>query len=111
MPRDVQMNVQMIDDEVPEPGEIQEIAAGIYWLRMPLPLALDHINLYLIDDCDGWTLVDTGMNLPDTLKLWELIFEKYFTEKPLERIIVTHMHPDHVGLAGWLSERVRGRKT
>lgn len=96
--------VKMIADEVPAPGEIKQIVAGIYWLRMPLPLVLDHINLYLIEDPDGWTLIDTGMNLPDTIKLWESIFEKYFSEKPIKQIIVTHMHPDHVGLAGWLSE-------
>ncbi len=96
--------ISLIDDEIPEAGEIKQVVEGIYWLRMPLPLALDHINLYLIEDPDGWTLIDTGMNLPDTIKLWEVIFDKYFSEKPLKQIVVTHMHPDHVGLAGWLSE-------
>ncbi len=99
--------VLQIEEEPPQPGEIKVVAEGIYWLRMPLPLALNHINLYLIDEGDSWTLVDTGMNTDETRSCWETLFSQYFTNKPLKQVIVTHMHPDHVGLAGWLCERWR----
>jgi glyoxylase-like metal-dependent hydrolase (beta-lactamase superfamily II) len=74
---------------------------------MPLPMALDHINLYLLDDGDGWFLIDTGMNLPDTKEIWEIIFAEHMIDKPVKGLIVTHMHPDHIGLAGWICERWR----
>lgn len=99
--------VRLIDSPIPAPGELVPVAEGIFWLRMPLPLALDHINLYLVEEADGWTLIDTGMNLPDTVTLWEEIFARYFAEKPLKQIVVTHLHPDHIGLAGYLEERWR----
>lgn len=97
--------VEQIEAGPPLPGELLSVADGIYWLRMPLPLALDHINLYLIDEGDSWTLIDTGMNTGETKKVWEQLFETQFVAKPLKQLIVTHMHPDHVGLAGWLCER------
>ena len=62
-------------EDVPAPGELQQVAEGVYWLRMPLPLALDHINLYLLEDDDGWWIVDTGMAVGPTEELWEQVFE------------------------------------
>lgn len=99
--------VQLVAAEPPAPGTLQQVADKVWWLRMPLPLALDHINLYLIDEGDSWTLVDTGMYTDDTQKHWETLFASHFANKPLKQVIVTHMHPDHVGLAGWLCERWR----
>jgi glyoxylase-like metal-dependent hydrolase (beta-lactamase superfamily II) len=99
--------VEQIADEPPEQGELLQVAEGIYWLRMPLPLALNHINLYLIDEGDSWSLLDTGMNTQATKDCWQMLFDKYFVDKPLKQVVVTHMHPDHVGLAGWLCERWR----
>jgi len=81
------------------------VAPGLWWLRMPLPLALDHINIYLLDDGDGWVLIDTGMNVPATHKLWEDIIVQCLDGKPIKIVIATHMHPDHVGMAGWLTDR------
>ena len=69
--------------EVPEPGTALDVGPGIKWIRMPLPMALDHINLYLLDDGDGWWVVDTGMKLGPTQELWEQIFERELKGKPV----------------------------
>jgi len=88
----------------PEPGEVIPIAPGILWLRMPLPFALDHINLWLIDDGPTWTAVDTGFALPESKAAWQRIFAAELGGRRIGRVIVTHFHPDHIGLAGWLTE-------
>jgi glyoxylase-like metal-dependent hydrolase (beta-lactamase superfamily II) len=88
-----------------QPGATQRVAPGIEWLRMPLPFALDHINLWLIEDGDGWTIVDTGYAMAETTALWERIFAGRLGGRPVTRIVVTHHHPDHIGLGGWLCER------
>jgi glyoxylase-like metal-dependent hydrolase (beta-lactamase superfamily II) len=89
----------------PTPGETCEITPGVHWLRMPLPFALDHINLWLVEDGPGWTIVDTGYSTAETKALWQRIFAERLGGLPVTRVIVTHYHPDHVGLAGWLCER------
>jgi glyoxylase-like metal-dependent hydrolase (beta-lactamase superfamily II) len=89
----------------PAPGALAEVAPGIHWLRMPLPFALDHINLWLLEDGAGWTIVDSGLDTPITIELWERIFAGALGGKPVTRLIVTHFHPDHMGLAGWLTRR------
>jgi glyoxylase-like metal-dependent hydrolase (beta-lactamase superfamily II) len=81
------------------------VAAGILWLRMPLPFALDHINLWLIEDVDGWTVVDTGVSDRQTRDLWRQVFAGPMAGRPLKRLIVTHFHPDHMGLAAWLTRQ------
>lgn len=88
----------------PTPGTIKEVATGVYWLRMSLPFALDHINLWLLEDEDGWTIIDTGINSNQTREAWEKIAVDFLNNKPVKRIIVTHLHPDHIGLAGWMTE-------
>lgn len=93
------------EKHAPAPGETIEVAPGIHWLRMPLPFSLDHINLYLIEDGEGWVAVDTGVDTPEVRALWERHFETTMQGRPLTRVLVTHMHPDHVGLAGWLCRR------
>lgn len=90
----------------PAPGEAMEVAQGVRWVRMPLPFALDHINLWLLDDGDdGWAVVDTGLKLRETRELWERIFADGLDGRPVSRVIVTHLHPDHVGLAGWFTRK------
>ena len=91
--------------EAPAPGTTTTVAPGIRWLRMPLPFALNHINLWLLDDGDGVTVIDTGLGLPDTRTLWERIFADELGGKPITRVIATHFHPDHFGNTGWLTER------
>ncbi|MBT3427915.1 MAG: MBL fold metallo-hydrolase [Gammaproteobacteria bacterium] len=88
----------------PGPGETIEVAPGVHWLRMPLPMSLNHINLYLLEGDEGWTIVDTGIRGEETSKLWEQIFADKLADKPVDQIICTHMHPDHTGQAGFLSD-------
>src|ERR1700751_4630908 len=89
----------------PGPGEPLPIATGVHWLRMPLPFALDHINLWLLEDGAGWTIVDTGYSMAQTRELWERIFAERLGGFPVSRVIVTHYHPDHMGLADGLTQR------
>ena len=89
----------------PDPGTTITVAPGIRWLRMPLPFALNHINLWLLDDGDGVAIVDTGLGRPDTRELWERIFANELGGKRITRVIATHFHPDHFGNTGWLTER------
>lgn len=88
--------------EPPAPGEATEVAPGIFWLRMPLPFKLDHINLWMIEDDGGFTLVDSGIDLPEVRAAWERLFAGALAHRPAIRLVCTHFHPDHLGLAGWL---------
>jgi len=89
----------------PEEGAAVEVAPGILWLRMPLPMKLDHVNVYALDDGDGWTIVDTGFDTRRTRTIWEAVLAGPLGGRPVRRLIVTHHHPDHVGLAGWFQAR------
>ncbi|AFX99279.1 metallo-beta-lactamase superfamily protein [Candidatus Endolissoclinum faulkneri L2] len=91
---------------LPNPGTAMEVSPGIRWIRMPLPFALDHVNLFLLDDgIEGWVLVDTGLASKTTQDLWELILANELCDKHISRILITHFHPDHIGNAGWLCKR------
>ncbi|MBK8323615.1 MAG: MBL fold metallo-hydrolase [Betaproteobacteria bacterium] len=82
------------------------IAEGILLVRLPLPFALNHINVYLVDEGDGWTIVDCGLDTPASRESWEAVFaHRSVCDRAVRRIVVTHHHPDHVGLAGWLAGR------
>ncbi len=89
----------------PAAGKVFEVAPGVVWIRMPLPFALNHINLWGLEDDDGWAVVDTGMRTDDTLAAWRELFREAQDERPITRVFVTHMHPDHIGLAGWLTRK------
>lgn len=88
--------------EPPAPGTATEVAPGILWMRLPLPMKLDHVNIYALDEGDSWTLIDTGIDWPKARKVWAALLSGPLAAKPIGRIIVTHHHPDHIGLAGWL---------
>jgi len=100
-------------DTLPAPGAVHEVAPGVYWLRMGLPFALDHINLWLLQDefddgngpQPGWTVVDCGIANDATRAAWETVFASALRGWPIRRVIVTHFHPDHVGLSEWLCAR------
>ncbi|MEO8250766.1 MAG: MBL fold metallo-hydrolase [Burkholderiales bacterium] len=96
-------------DALPAPGESMEVAPGVRWIRMALPFALDHINLWLLademDGVKGWTAVDCCISHDASKAQWERIFATQLDGLPILRVLVTHMHPDHIGLAGWLCER------
>jgi glyoxylase-like metal-dependent hydrolase (beta-lactamase superfamily II) len=94
-----------LGDTLPAGGTTVELAPGVRWLRMKLPFALDHINLWLLRDQDGWTIVDCGIANDTTRAAWGQIFEDELQGLPVLRVIVTHMHPDHIGLADWLCDR------
>ena len=91
--------------DIPEPGVALEIVPGVKWVRMPMNMALDHINLYLLRDYDGWVIVDTGLRSRVTQAHWETIFANELEGLPVKAVLVTHLHPDHVGQAGWICER------
>ena len=87
--------------EPPAEGEAIEVAEGVLWIRLPLPMALDHVNVYALDDGESWTIVDTGFASKRSRAIWEQVLAGPLAGKPVGRVIVTHHHPDHVGLAGW----------
>ncbi|WP_406720198.1 MULTISPECIES: MBL fold metallo-hydrolase [Thioclava] len=86
----------------PEQGALCEVAPDVYWFRLPLPMALDHMNGYALDEGDSWTLVDTGIDRPACRAALQALLEGPLSSKPVGRVVVTHHHPDHIGLAGWL---------
>lgn len=88
--------------EPPEEGTAIEVAEGVLWMRLPLPMALDHVNIYALDDGDSWTVIDSGFSSRRSRAIWEKLLAGPLAGKPVARVVVTHHHPDHVGLAGWL---------
>lgn len=88
----------------PEKGALQPVGEGVWWLKMPLPFDLDHINLYLLEESDGWVIVDTGLGGQVSRDIWQRVLSETLAAKPLKRVIVTHYHPDHIGSAGWLCQ-------
>ena len=87
--------------QAPAEGEAFEVAQGVLWMRLPLPMALDHVNVYALDDGDSWTIIDTGFASKRSRSIWCSLMAGPLAGKPIKRVIVTHHHPDHVGLAGW----------
>ncbi|MDE3028309.1 MAG: MBL fold metallo-hydrolase [Paracoccaceae bacterium] len=88
-------------DTPPAEGEAIEVAAGVLWMRLPLPMKLDHVNVYALDDGEGWTVIDTGFDTARGRAIWGQLMAGPLAGRPVSRVIVTHHHPDHVGLAGW----------
>jgi glyoxylase-like metal-dependent hydrolase (beta-lactamase superfamily II) len=91
--------------EPPAPNHLIEIAPGVQWFRLPLPYRLDHVNIYLIENAEGWTVLDTGLGTDDCRTAWNALLSGPLSGQRLASMVVTHFHPDHVGLAGWLAER------
>jgi glyoxylase-like metal-dependent hydrolase (beta-lactamase superfamily II) len=95
--------------QTPQPGTTIEVAPGVHWIRMPLPFSLSHINLWAIADGEGYTIVDTGISTPQTAEAWRQLLPGALGGRPIVRILITHMHPDHVGMAGWLMRKFQCR--
>jgi glyoxylase-like metal-dependent hydrolase (beta-lactamase superfamily II) len=89
----------------PADGEVIAVADGIGWARLAMPGSLKHINVWALDDGDGVVLIDTGIDIPASRESWEALLAGPLGERKVTRIICTHFHPDHIGLAGWLSDR------
>ena len=92
-------------DQPPAAGKAVEVAEGVLWLRMPLPMALDHVNVYALRDDDGWTVVDTGIGGKPAHAAWNAVLEGPLAAHPVARVLVTHHHPDHIGAAGWFQSQ------
>lgn len=96
--------------DAPAPGTVTDVGGGVLWLRMPLPMAsLNHINLYVLDGGDSWTIVDTGLRFDAIRSLWEQLLAGPLAGKPVAQVVATHFHPDHLGMAGWLCARTGAR--
>ncbi len=85
----------------PAEGKAIKVATGILWMRLPLPMKLDHVNIYALQDGDGWCIVDTGFHSKRGERIWQKLLDGPLQGKPVNRVLVTHHHPDHVGMAGW----------
>lgn len=98
-------DLDYLPGDPPAPGEGRQLAPGLTWLRMPLPMELNHINLWLLEDGDECTVVDTGLAADDCRAAWESLERQPLAGRGLDRVFITHDHPDHMGLARWLVER------
>jgi glyoxylase-like metal-dependent hydrolase (beta-lactamase superfamily II) len=90
---------------LPAAGTADEVAPGVHWVRMPLPFALDHINLWLLEDGGDWVVVDTGLGNEATRELWQKVLSERVGTRHVSRVVVTHYHPDHAGNAGWMTQK------
>lgn len=91
--------------DAPPPGEARAIAPGLLWARLPLPFRLNHVNVWLIEESDGWTVIDTGCATPEIIATWESLLAGPMKGRGISRLVVTHGHVDHIGLAGWMVSR------
>src|SRR5947209_16528759 len=89
----------------PAPGELIEVCPGVFWARLALPFRLDHVNIYFVEDGEGLALIDTGIDNEASRAAWEKLLAGPLKGRKLTRVIATHFHPDHIGLAGWLCEQ------
>jgi glyoxylase-like metal-dependent hydrolase (beta-lactamase superfamily II) len=91
--------------EIPERAAVREVAPGVLWIRLPMPGKLNHINVWALADEGGYAIVDTGMRFEETAAVWSELLAGPLAGAPVTRVFVTHMHPDHIGMAGWLTRR------
>ncbi len=99
------MTIKTPFEDIPAEGRAIELADGVLWMRLPLPMKLDHVNVYAIWDDEGWTIIDTGMASKRGHAIWQALWDGPLGGKPLRRVILTHHHPDHVGMAAWFIEQ------
>ncbi|WP_210496883.1 MBL fold metallo-hydrolase [Microvirga antarctica] len=89
----------------PAKGTVTEVAPGLLWARLPLPFRLNHVNVWLMEDDDGWTVIDTGCATPELFSVWETLLAGPMAGGAVRRVIATHGHVDHIGLSGWMVDR------
>lgn len=100
--------IRYLHEAPPAGAQTIEVAPGLLWARLPLPFRLNHVNVWLLRDEDGWTLIDTGASTPQAREIWETLFSGPLAGRRVNRLVATHGHTDHVGLAGWLVKRAGG---
>jgi glyoxylase-like metal-dependent hydrolase (beta-lactamase superfamily II) len=98
MPDDLKFTVQ----RPPPYGELTDVLPGLFWVRLPVPLTLNHVNCWLLDNGSGWTLVDCGMNTDEIFEIWDKLWRGLLRGRPLQNLTLTHAHIDHFGFAGYL---------
>src|SRR5262245_8967862 len=98
--------IRALSEPPPKPGEWLEIAPGVFWARIALPFRLNHVNVYLIDDGDSWSVIDTGIANDHAEETWTRLLGGRMAGRPVSKILITHHHPDHVGLASWLADKL-----
>lgn len=99
--KDDVIGIRFPHETPPDEGSVTEIAQGVFWARLPLPMALDHVNVYILDEGDHWTIFDAGLDTTRNRGIWVKLLAGPLRGKPVGRVIVSHHHPDHIGLAGW----------
>jgi glyoxylase-like metal-dependent hydrolase (beta-lactamase superfamily II) len=98
--------LRYLHETPPDAGKTIEIAPRLLWLRLPLPFVLNHVNCWLTDNGTSWSIIDTGADRPDTRQHWDDVLAGPLAGKPVDRLICSHGHPDHIGLAGWLCDKL-----
>jgi glyoxylase-like metal-dependent hydrolase (beta-lactamase superfamily II) len=112
MPKSAPRTITALDypcGDPPGSGAAREVAPGVLWIRMHMPSSLGVINLWALEDDGGWTLVDTGIHAPEVVREWEALLAGPLGGKPVRRVLLTHLHADHSGMAGWLTCRTGAR--
>ena len=105
----VDSEIKYLLEAPPEPGAVLTLLPGLTWVRVPLPFVLNHVNCWILDDAEAGnsvTLIDTGADKPKTRELWDRVIAETLAGRKVSRLVCTHGHPDHVGLAGWLVEKL-----
>ena len=75
-------------------------------LKVPLPFRLNHINCYLVQGIRGLVLIDTGLNTDVSKSVWRDFLESQYLTQPIVAIVLTHLHPDHIGMSHWLQNEL-----
>ncbi|MGQ0686850.1 MBL fold metallo-hydrolase, partial [Bradyrhizobium sp.] len=91
----------------PAYGELTDVLPGLFWVRLPMPTAPNHVNCWLLDDGPGWTMVDCGLNTDDSFEMWDRLWRGLLRSRPLQNLALTHAHADHCGLAGYFVKEMK----
>ncbi len=98
-------DIRYVSQAAPEAERAVQLLPTVKWIRLGLPFQLAHVNVYAVSDWDGWTVIDTGLSTPASVEAWDALLAGPLQGRPVTRVICTHMHPDHIGLVGWLCRR------
>ena len=91
----------------PAYGELTDVLPGLFWVRLPVPTAPNHVNCWLLDNGPDWTMVDCGLNTDDTFEIWDKLWRGLLRSRPLQNLVFTHAHLDHFGLAAYFVKETK----